>query len=102
MFRIGLFVVCLCVLTGARAAAQDQTIIVDQPLGVCTPQVTTATLTPTDAAAIISSALNIEAPAADTYYIIHATEFTPKRNTVAEEHWYVYHAGWDQKPSMLD
>lgn len=95
---------CAFMLAGGVAAAQVQTIIVDRPLAACPVpaalEVSSATLTEAQAAAVINAALNIAAPDRDTYYIIHATEFTPDRTTVAEERWYVYHAGWVNRTAL--
>src|SRR5688572_20649896 len=86
---------CVWILAAGLAAAQDQTIVVDQPLAACTvpagTALSSATLTEAQAAAVIRAALDIADPDPQTYYILHATEFTPGRATVAEERWYVYH-----------
>ena len=95
---------CVFVLAGGVASAQVQTIIVDRPLAACTvpasTQVSSATLTESQAAAVVRAALNIAEPDRSTYYIIHATEFTPGRTTVAEERWYVYHSGWVNRTTL--
>jgi hypothetical protein len=87
-------------LSAATAVAQDQTLVVDQPLELCvTPApITTADLSVADAAAVIAAALRIKQPDPGTYYIVHATEFVKNRTTVAEEHWFVYFVGWHQTP----
>ena len=89
---------CLWAMTALTAAAQDQTLIVDQPLQTCkTPTaVTSATLTEPQAALVVKAALGKD-PDPKAYYIVHATEFSPGNATVAEEHWYVYHAGWERR-----
>ncbi|HET7217931.1 MAG TPA: hypothetical protein VFJ02_07775 [Vicinamibacterales bacterium] len=83
----------------ATAAAQDQTIIVDQPLQLCgTPQqFALHSFDEADAVDVIKMALGSSAPDASTYYVIHATEFVPSRMIVAAEHWYVYHQPWQQR-----
>jgi hypothetical protein len=95
---------CLCVLAAGAAAAQDQTIVIDQPLKACTvpPEtlLSSATLTESQAAAVIRAALDIPDPDPQTYYIVHATAFTPGRATVAEERWYVYHTGWVNRTTL--
>jgi hypothetical protein len=86
-------------MAAIAASAQDQVIVVDQPLEVCgTPEpIRTAALEQRQAASVIRAALRGKDPDPATYYIIHATEFVPGRAIVAEEHWFVYHAGWDGK-----
>jgi hypothetical protein len=100
MRRTGAAAVCFWMIAAIGAAAQDQLIVVDQPLERCaTPQpIESAALEESQAAAVIKAALRGKDPDPATYYIIHATEFVPGRAIVGEEHWYVYHAGWDKKP----
>ncbi len=100
MLRTCAVAASLWAIVGLGAAAQDQTIVVDQPLEACaTPEpIKTAALEESQAAAVIKAALRGKDPDPATYYIIHATELVPGRAIVAEEHWYVYHAGWEQKP----
>jgi hypothetical protein len=111
MFTRGGFMRALCAITGCAfvlaggvAAAQVQTVIVDRPLAACSVPaalaLSSATLTEAQAAAVISAAMNIATPDPQTYYIVHATEFTPGRTTVAEERWYVYHAGWVNRTAL--
>ena len=59
-----------------------------------------ATLTESQAIAVIRAAMNIAEPHPLTYYIIHATEFTVRGATVTEERWYVYHSGWVNRTSL--
>jgi hypothetical protein len=100
MRRRGAAAVCFWVIAAIGAAAQDQMIVVDHPLEHCaTPQpIRSAALEQSQAASVIKAALRGTDPDPATYYIIHATEFVPGRAIVGEEHWYVYHAGWDKKP----
>ena len=64
---------CLFVLAGGVAAAQDQTVIIDQPLKACTVPAETllssATLTESQAASVIRAALNIADP--DPQNVLH-------------------------------
>lgn len=98
-------VVCLLVATGVSAAAQDQTIIVDQPLKLC-GGFAKAALDEAQAASLVTAALGNAHPGKSTYYIVHATQFVPAtgatsvRMTVAEEHWYVYYKPWQGKTNF--
>lgn len=100
MLRTYAVAASLWVIAGVGALAQDQTIVVDRPLETCaTPEpIKTAALEESQAAPVIKAALRGQDPDPATYYIIHATELVPGRAIVAEEHWYVYHAGWEKKP----
>jgi hypothetical protein len=102
MHRICAFGLYVLMVTGSSAAAQDQTVIVDQPLAACATatKITSATLTEPQAAEVIRTALAIKEPDSQTYYIVHATEFSRGRPTVAEEHWYVYHTGWANRSRL--
>jgi hypothetical protein len=99
--------VCLWLALAGNAAAQDQTIIVDQPLQLCGPasRFPLATFDEDKAKELIEAALPKPTPPQQlpdptTYYIIHATEFVPGRMVVAAEHWYVYYKPWQQKSSF--
>jgi hypothetical protein len=97
MARLAALLTFALCLSAGRLAAQDQTVIIDRELRACDVAKPSADLTPAEAANVIAQALG-EDPRNDTYYIVHATEFVPERTTVAEEHWYVYYAGWQSKP----
>ena len=86
----------------ARTAAQDQTVIVEQPLQLCgTPkQFSSALLDEAKAEELVKVALGGSEPDSTTYYIIHATEFVESRMVVTSEHWYVYYKPWQQKSSF--
>lgn len=83
-----------------NGAAQDQTIIIEQPFKLCgTPQqFALGSFDESKAVELIRAALGVDTPDPATYYIIHATEFVPSRMIVAAERWYVYHQPWQQKP----
>ena len=96
---LGLLHVWLAIAAGA--AAQDQTIIVDQPLKYCgaASSYTLKDFNEAKAEDLIKAALG-KPPDPTTYYIIHATEFVPDRMIVSEEHWYVDHQPWTQKSAF--
>jgi len=90
---------CLMVgATHAPAAAQDQRIVIDQPLQVCgeAKDFPLNSFDEAKAVDLIKAALGSQHPDWATYYIIHATEFVPSRMIVASEHWYVYHRPWQE------
>jgi len=90
----------LVIAAAGLARAQDQTIIVDQPLQLCSGVHQSATFDEGQAEALVKAALNLQEVDPKTYYIIHATEFVPSRMVVAAEHWYVYYKPWQQKSSF--
>src|SRR3954452_19187259 len=89
----------LILVGAATAAAQDQTIIVEQPLQLCgaANQFPSARLEPAAAEQLVKAALGGAEPDDTTYYIIHATEFVKTRMVTAAEHWYVFYKPWQQK-----
>lgn len=87
----------VCALASTAAVAQDQTIVVDQPLKPCA-STAHATLDEADAEAVIARALETADP--HTYYILHAVEFNKGRMTIAQERWYVYYKPWRARPPL--
>ena len=91
----------LCLALASNAAAQDQTIVVDQPLQLCgtSKEFPLSTFDEVKAEALVKAALGIKEVDRTTYYVIHATQFVDRRMVVAAEHWYVYYKPWQEKPA---
>jgi hypothetical protein len=78
------------------AGAQEQTLIVAEPLKACAaPAHSPLEFDKTDAAALIQSALGT-APALDTYYMLHAVKYIDGQMRVESQDWFVYHAPWTE------
>jgi hypothetical protein len=83
----------------APALAQEQTLIVSEPLKTCSSVSSPLTLTEAEAATMITEALG--APPTDgTYYILHAVKYGNGRLTVESQDWYVYFKAWMGNPGI--
>lgn len=92
----------LCLALASNAAAQDQTIVVDQPLQLCgtSKEFPLSTFDQVKAETLVKAALGIKEVDRTTYYVIHATEFVDRRMIVAAEHWYVFYKPWTEKSAL--
>lgn len=78
------------------AHAQDQTLIVAEPLKVCSvPSHSPLQFDETDATKLIRDALGKDAER-DTYYMLHVVKYIDGRMRVESQDWFVYYKPWTE------
>ena len=96
--RIAVAIALLAPLIGP-AGAQEQTVIVAQPLKACSAVASPLQLTEEEAARTITEALGT-GPRDGVYYILHVVKYASGRLTVESQDWYVYLEAWRGKPRI--
>src|SRR6185295_14867649 len=88
VFRLVVLAVVIVAQLVRPAGAQEQTLIVAEPLKTCTaPAHSPLEFDETDAATLIRDALGT-APARDTYYMLHVVKYIDGRMRLESQDWF--------------
>jgi hypothetical protein len=97
VFRLAALAAVIVAQFVRPAAAQEQTLIVAEPLKPCSvPLHSPLEFDETDAARLIRDATGKDA-ARDTYYMLHVVKYMNGRMRVESQDWFVYYKPWTER-----